>query len=113
MIVPARRSRKLVIHSGNAIAPLRNRIPQEIIQAINTATGKSDVIAAKTIQNGDVVVIFETDVNQKAQNTEWVIKAFGETASIARRELAVIAKGLLASKLRNTHDEAELATILR
>jgi hypothetical protein len=65
------------------------------------------------MQSGDVVVTFEIDVDQKAQNTEWVVKAFGETASIAKKELAVIAKELLASKLRNTYDEAKLATILR
>jgi hypothetical protein len=65
------------------------------------------------MQNGDVVVTFEINADQKAQNTEWVVKAFGEMASIARKELAVIAKGLSASKLRNTHDEVELAAILR
>jgi hypothetical protein len=32
---------------------------------------------------------------------------------LSKQELAVIAKGLPAAKLRNIHDEAELATILR
>jgi hypothetical protein len=113
MVVPARRSRKLVVRSGNAAAPLRNKTPQEIIQTINTATGKSNAITAKTMQNGNVVITFETNADQKAQNTEWVVKAFGETASITRKKLAVIAKKLSASKLRNTYDEAKLATILR
>jgi hypothetical protein len=65
------------------------------------------------MQGGDVVVTFRTDADQKAQNTERVTKAFGETANIARRELAVIAKELSAFKLRNTRDEAELAATLR
>jgi hypothetical protein len=39
-------------------------------------------------------------------------KAFGDAASIFRRELAILAKGLFAKKLRDTHDEANLTEIL-
>jgi hypothetical protein len=112
MVVPARRSRELVIRGCNAEAELRNRTPQEIVQAVNTATGKSDAIAVRIMFSDNVIVTFQTDAEPKTQNTEWVTKAFGISASLLKRELAVIAKGLLAAKLRNIHDEAELATIL-
>jgi hypothetical protein len=42
-----------------------------------------------------------------------VTKAFGDVASIFKRELAVFAKGLPAKKLRDTHDEANLTEIFR
>jgi hypothetical protein len=63
--------------------------------------------------NGNVVVIFRNDVNSKIQNTAWVTKAFGNSASISKRELAVFAKGLSAKKLRDAHDKADLAEIFR
>jgi hypothetical protein len=44
---------------------------------------------------------------------DWVTKAFEESANLAKKKLAVIAKGLLARKLRNIYDEPELATVLR
>jgi hypothetical protein len=40
-------------------------------------------------------------------------KAFGDAASIFKRELAVFAKGLFAKKLRDTHDKANLTEIFR
>jgi hypothetical protein len=63
--------------------------------------------------SGDVIVTFRGDADFRAQNTAWVTKAFGDAASISKRELAVFAKGLPAKKLRNTHDEANLTEILR
>jgi hypothetical protein len=63
--------------------------------------------------SGDVVVIFRGDADFRAQNTAWVTKAFGDAASIFRRELAVFAKGLPAKKLRDIYDKANLTEIFR
>jgi hypothetical protein len=41
------------------------------------------------------------------------MKAFGNAASIFRRKLAVLAKGLSAKKLRDTYDKANLTKIFR
>jgi hypothetical protein len=65
------------------------------------------------MRSGNVVIIFRNDADFKTQNTAWVTKAFGNSASISKRELAVLAKGLSAKKLRNAHDEAGLAEVLR
>jgi hypothetical protein len=113
MVVPARRAKELVIRNPKTEPSLRNRTPQKIVQAINTATSNNDAVAARTMLNGDVIIIFRNDANSKIQNTAWVTKAFGDSASISRRELAVLAKGLLAKKLRNAHDKAGLAEVLR
>jgi hypothetical protein len=83
------------------------------VQAVNTATGGSDAVAARIMLNGDVMVIFRGDADFKAHNTAWVTKAFGDTASIFKRELAIFAKGLFAKKLRDTHDKANLTEIFR
>jgi hypothetical protein len=61
--MPARRSRKLVVRSGNAAVLLRNKTPQKIIQAINTAIGRNNAIAARTMQSGDVVITFEINAD--------------------------------------------------
>jgi hypothetical protein len=113
MIVPARRTKELVIRNPETEPSLRNRTSQKIIQAINTTTNNNNAVATKTMRNNDVIIIFRNDANSKIQNTAWVTKAFGNSASISRKELAVLAKGLLAKKLRNAHDKADLAKILR
>jgi hypothetical protein len=113
MVVSARRAKKLVIRNPGTESLLRNRISQEIVQAVNTATNNSDAVAARIMRNGDVVVIFRNNADSKTQNTAWVTKAFGNSASISRRKLAVLAKGLLAKKLRNAHNEAGLAKVFR
>jgi hypothetical protein len=58
MVIPARRSRELVVRKGGADANLRNRTPQNIIQAVNTAIDGNNVIAIKTMQNNNVIIIF-------------------------------------------------------
>jgi hypothetical protein len=113
VVVPAQRAKELVVRGAESEPSLRNRTPQQIIQAVNTATGGSDAVAARTMLSGDVVVTFRGDADSRAQNTAWVTKAFGDAASISRRKLAVLAKRLPAKKLRDTHDEANLTEILR
>jgi hypothetical protein len=113
MVVPARRATELVIRNPGTEPLLRNRIPQEIIQAVNIATNNSDAVAVRMMLNDDVVIIFRNDANFKIQNTAWVTKAFGDSASIFRKELAVLAKGLSVKKLRDAHDKAGLAEVLR
>jgi hypothetical protein len=113
VVVPARRTKELVIRDAESKPSLRNRTPQQIVQAVNTATGGSDAVAARTMLSGDVLVIFRGDADSRAQNTAWVTKAFSDAASIFKRELAIFAKGLPAKKLRDTHDKANLTEILR
>jgi hypothetical protein len=45
--------------------------------------------------SGDVVVTFRGDADSRAQNIAWVMKAFGDAASIPKRELAIFAKDCL------------------
>jgi hypothetical protein len=113
MVVPVRRAKELVIRNPETEFSLRNRISQEIIQAINTATNNSDAITAKIMLNNNVIIIFRNDANSKIQNTAWVTKAFGNSANISKRELAVLAKRLLAKKLRDAYDKAGLAKVFR
>jgi hypothetical protein len=65
MVVLARRAKKLVIRNPGTEPSLRNRTPQEIIQAVNTATNNSDAIAAKTMRNNDIIIIFRNNANSK------------------------------------------------
>jgi hypothetical protein len=111
MIVLARRAKELVIRNSGTEPLFRNRTPQEIIQAVNITTNNNNAIAAKTMLNGDIIVIFRNDADSKIQNTAWVTKVFGDSASISRKELAVFAKRLSAKKLRDAYDKAGLAEV--
>jgi hypothetical protein len=113
MIVPARRAKELIIRNLGTEPSLQNRTSQEIIQAVNIATNNSDTIAARTMLNNDVIIIFRNNADFKTQNTAWITKAFGNSASISRRKLAIFAKELLAKKLRNAYDKAGLAEVFR
>jgi hypothetical protein len=113
MVIPARRSRKLVVRENGADANLRNQIPQNIIQAINTAMDNNNVIAVRIMQNNDVIIIFQNNAEPKITNVDWVAKAFGKLANLAKKQLAIIAKGLLITKLRSIYNETELAIVLR
>jgi hypothetical protein len=112
MVIPARRSKKLIIREDGADANLRNRTFQNITQAVNTATNGNNIIIAKTMLNDDVVIIFRNDAEPKITNVNWVTKAFGKSANLAKKKLAIIAKNLSITKLRNTYNEAELAIVL-
>jgi hypothetical protein len=113
VVIPVRRTKELVVRDAGSEPLFRNRTLQQIVQVVNTATGGSDAVAARTMLSGDVVVIFRGDANFRAQNTAWVTKAFGDATSIFKRKLAVFAKGLFAKKLRDTHDKANLTEIFR
>jgi hypothetical protein len=66
VIVPVRRTKELVVRGAGSEPSLRNRTPQQIVQAVNTATGGSDAVAARTMLNGDVVVTFWGDADFRA-----------------------------------------------
>jgi hypothetical protein len=46
-------------------------------------------------------------------DTAWVDTAFGGGAQLSRRELGVIVKGMPTKRLREYHDDADLAAVLR
>jgi hypothetical protein len=69
MVVPARQAKELVIRNPGTEPSLRNRTPQEIVQAVNTATSNSDAVAARMMLNDDVIVTFRNDADSKIQNT--------------------------------------------
>jgi hypothetical protein len=73
----------------------------------------SDAIAARIMLNNDVVIIFRNNAEPKITNVNWVTKAFGKSANLAKKKLAVLAKNLSTTKLRNIYNKAELATVLR
>jgi hypothetical protein len=84
-----------------------------MIQAINTAINGNNVITARIMQNDNVILIFWNNAELKITNVNWVAKTFGKSANLAKKELVIITKSLLATKLRNIYSEAELAIVLR
>lgn len=108
-IIPARRSREVMIKTAQQDEALAGRTPTQIIQAINTALmlppGAVGAVAARTLFSGDIIVTFKDDAGQYMQKGDWVTKAFGETATVKGREIAVHVSGLPARPLRGISDD--------
>jgi hypothetical protein len=68
MVIPARRSKKLVIRGNSADANLWNQISQNIIQAVNTGMNNNNIIAIRTMLNDDMIIIFRNNAEPKTIN---------------------------------------------
>jgi hypothetical protein len=114
-VIPARREKEVIIKNTSQEADMANRSPKQMVDAINAVTkGNGRAVAARRLRSGDTIITFSNAAREMtAGNSTWVQAAFGTTATISRREVAVIAKGLPATKLRNHHDETQLAEALR
>ncbi|KAI1318544.1 hypothetical protein F5Y16DRAFT_391774 [Xylariaceae sp. FL0255] len=60
--IPARRSKEVIIKAGKMDQTLKNRRPVEIVSAVNAACKTVNVIAAKKLFSGDIVVTFKEKV---------------------------------------------------
>lgn len=111
-IVPERRARELVIR-----APVDSKVakgkPQDIVAAVNKELGSGEAVAARRLPSGDTVLTFEKNSAQYTHSDTWVKSVFGETATLYRREVAVMAKGLHADRLRAVGSDATLAKALQ
>ena len=58
-LVPARRSRELIIVPRNEIVAQRQRIGKELVQEMNSVLGKEDVVVARRLPSRDVLTIFQ------------------------------------------------------
>ena len=112
MNLPRRHQREAIVKPTQQ-ADLTNRTPTEIVQAVNTAIGSESVVAARKLPSGDTVLTFAQDAEGYTRDKTWVTKAFGPEATLRRREYAVIAKGLPASRLRQIHRPEELLKALQ
>jgi len=111
-VVPARRQREVIIRAPGAAEALTKRSPQQVVSAVNTARNCADAVAARRLPSGDVILTFKEAVGTEDNTDSWVKTAFGPTAILHRREVAVIVKGLPAQRLR-TADDTELLKALQ
>jgi len=104
-IIPGRLVKEVLIRGATEPALVR-RSPQEIIQAVNTASEKKGAIAARKLPSGDVVVTFQDskikEWHGESKNEDWIKKAFGEAAREGKRTFAVLVKGILKRDLKDT-----------
>src|SRR6266536_3515380 len=94
--VPARRARELVVAPGAETATQKHRTSLELVRDINRATdGSGDVIAARRLPSGDVLVAFQgPPEKQKWEDRPEVLQAFGPGARFRVREYTVLAHGV-------------------
>ena len=59
---PSRLAREVLVRGAGQLPSLAKRTPQEIVQAVNTASKNNGAaVAARKLPSGDVVVTFCTD----------------------------------------------------
>jgi len=99
---PSRLARKVLVRGARLSASLAKRAPQEIVQAVNTASVTKGAIAARKLPSSDVVVTFYTDQAKQwhSTNLQWIQQAFGTQATEAKRTTTVLLKGLRKSDLQ-------------
>ena len=81
--VLARRSRELIIALSNETMVQRQRAGKELVQEMNSAIGKEDVVAARRLPSGDVLATFQGhQEKEKWESKREILRAFGEDARI-------------------------------
>jgi len=58
---PSRLAREVLVRGAGLSASLAKRTPQEIVQAVNTASVTKGAIAARKLPSSNIVVTFCTD----------------------------------------------------
>ena len=112
-VIPARQSLEMLIRGSEMPLNLARRTPQEIVQAINTASTRKGAVAARTLPSGDIVVTFKDEETRgwHKQEADWIQEAFGEQAKEAKRTVAILIKGLRKADLQGLR-EKDFATEL-
>lgn len=110
-VVPARQSLEMLIRGSEMPVNLAKRTPQEIIQAINSASARKGAVAARTLPSGDVMVTFKDEQirDWHKQEATWIQEAFGEQAKEAKRTVAILLKGLRKADLQGLDEQQFIA----
>ena len=105
---PSRLGREVLVRGAGLLASLAKRTPQEIVQAVNTASTTKGAIAARKLPSGDVVVTFCNNQTKQwhSTNLQWIQQACGNQATEAKRTTAVLLKGLRKSDLQGVTEQA-------
>ena len=109
-MVPARRSREIVVKTGQLRvdgAPTLVHISREVVDSVNKALGVREALAARRLDSGDTVVIFQEYALRYKVDNAWIKEAFGEEVTQARRELIVLAKEIPTGALKAAHSQKE------
>ncbi len=93
-MVPARRSREVLIKQGEYNEREAYRTLADVVAAVNIALGASEAVAIRRLKSGDTFVTFKEQASAYKANNSWIEKAFGTKATRARREFTVLVKGI-------------------
>jgi hypothetical protein len=107
--IPSRLTKEIIVRAPDAPEPIVNRSPSETVDAIRRASGRDGAAAARRLPSGDVVVTFTREKEYHERFTDWVKVAFGEGATLVRRTIAVLAKGVSIQEARRGGEEIKKA----
>ena len=82
-MVPARRSQEIVVKTGQLKvdrAPAPVRTSKEVVDSVNKALGVHEALAARKLDSGDTVVIFQEYLLRYKVDNAWIKETFGEEA---------------------------------
>jgi hypothetical protein len=99
LVVPARNAREVIVRAKDTTPDLNKRAPKDTLEAINKAIGSNVAVAARQMPSGDTVVTFREPADKYTEG-QWAQDAFGPTAQVVRRELAVLVKGVPTGPLK-------------
>ena len=112
-MVPARRSREVLIKQGEYNEREAHRTPADVVAAVNIALGASEAVAIRRLKSGDTLVTFKEQASAYKANNNWIEKAAGTKATRVRREFTVLVKGILQGAVHTayTYKETLLADL--
>jgi len=70
LLVPARRTREVIIGDNNADKAIRARTAPETVEAINRAIGSEDAIAVRRLPSENTVIIFKEGASLSYKTNE-------------------------------------------
>jgi hypothetical protein len=109
--LPPTHDREIIVHKNNDDDD--HRTNEEVVQAINAATGANDAIAVRKLPSGDWRVIFKSRLERQKHvtNDKWAQKAFGGTATVQQRLWQVVLFAMQTSEVLNYDPEALLGRL--
>ena len=113
MVIPARKEREVTIKAASQREEFTRRSPKEVVEAVNKSAGNENAVAARRLRSGDVVVTMQDKAATQSKDETWVQRAFGETATIKRYEVTLIAKGIPVQKVLQAGSDTDVANTLR
>jgi hypothetical protein len=93
---------QILVKPGALPPSLANRTPEQVVQAVRTASGTQAVTGIRQLPSGGLILALKNqkEKSQLEKTPGWIQQAFGPQATIAKPTYAILLKGLRAPDLQ-------------